>query len=147
MNLPSARQSAPHMSNQRRFSNNNFCFSRVSPLQKQRIEQVDMIEKALKKHPLALYPHLEECVPPEVILSTCSLSTNLRVHTYQQMQDYRLFMIIVNATTEQGGYDSFLFTDLLMLAIYMSDHSLITALLKYHLIDILGKSLEEWFIG
>jgi len=38
----------------------------VSPLQKQRIEQVEMIEKALKKHPLALYPHLEECVPPEV---------------------------------------------------------------------------------
>ena len=54
------------LSNQQRVSRGDFCFSRVSPLQKQRNEQVEMIERALKKHPLALYPHLEECVPPEV---------------------------------------------------------------------------------
>ena len=61
-NLPSSRRTSTH----RPASHNDFCFSRVSPLQKQRIEQVEMIEQALKKHPLALYPHLEECVPPEV---------------------------------------------------------------------------------
>ena len=69
----SAKRSARHSSNQ--FSHDNFCFSRVSPLQKQRIEQVEMIEQALKKHPLALYPHLEECVPPEVVSSlTCIIA-------------------------------------------------------------------------
>jgi len=65
----SAKHSASRSSSKRkqRFSHNDFCFSRVSPLQKQRIEQVEMIEQALKKHPLALYPHLEECIPPEVV--------------------------------------------------------------------------------
>ena len=61
-----SKRSATHSSSQRRVLQDDFCFSRVSPLQKQRIEQVEMIEHALKKHPLALYPHLEECVPPKV---------------------------------------------------------------------------------
>ena len=67
-----AKRSATHSSNHRHFSHNDFCYSRVSPLQKQRIEQVQMIEHALKKHPLALYPHLEECVPPEVFSNVSS---------------------------------------------------------------------------
>jgi len=40
-----------------------------------------MIEKALKKHPLALYPHLEECVPPEV----SSIIADAFVHSCHQI--------------------------------------------------------------
>jgi hypothetical protein len=40
--------------------------SRLTVTQRQRIHNVEAIERILKGHPLALYPHLEECLPPEV---------------------------------------------------------------------------------
>lgn len=49
-----------------RFSKEQICYSRVSPLQQQRRSHIDEIEYGLKQHPLALYPHLEECMPPDV---------------------------------------------------------------------------------
>jgi len=49
-----------------RFSKEQICYSRVSPLQQQRRSHIEEIEYGLKQHPLALYPHLEECMPPDV---------------------------------------------------------------------------------
>jgi hypothetical protein len=48
------------------FTKHETCYSKVSPMQRQRQENVEMLERALKQHPLALYPHLEECLPPEL---------------------------------------------------------------------------------
>jgi len=41
--------------------------SRLTLVQRQKIKNVQAIEHILRQHPLALYPHLEECLPPEVI--------------------------------------------------------------------------------
>ncbi|KAK7097646.1 protein FAM47E-like [Littorina saxatilis] len=49
-----------------RFSKHQICFSRITALQQQRREHIDEIEYGLLQHPLALYPHLEESVPPEM---------------------------------------------------------------------------------
>ena len=50
----------------RRFNKDEICYARVTPLQAQRREHIDEIEYGLTQHPLALYPHLEECLPPDV---------------------------------------------------------------------------------
>jgi len=50
----------------RRFNKDEICFSRVTPLQQQRRDHIEEIEYGLTQHPLALYPHLEECLPPDV---------------------------------------------------------------------------------
>lgn len=55
------QQAQPH-----RFTKHQICFSRITPLQQQRREHIDEIEYGLLQHPLALYPHLEQCVPPEM---------------------------------------------------------------------------------
>lgn len=39
---------------------------RTLPMQQQRRDNVDDIEMSLLQHQLALFPHLEESVPPEV---------------------------------------------------------------------------------
>ena len=49
-----------------RFTKDQICYSRVTPLQQQRRSHIDEIEYGLTQHPLALYPHLEECMPPDV---------------------------------------------------------------------------------
>ncbi|XP_062600135.1 protein FAM47A-like [Saccostrea cucullata] len=49
-----------------RFSKHQICYSRSTPLQQSRRDHIDEIEYSLVLHPLALYPHLEESVPPEV---------------------------------------------------------------------------------
>lgn len=49
-----------------RFDKHQVCFSRLTPLQQQRREHIDQIEYGLTQHPLALYPHLEESVNPEL---------------------------------------------------------------------------------
>ena len=41
---------------------------RSLPLQQQRRGRVDDIEFNLTQHPLALFPHLEESLPPDVSL-------------------------------------------------------------------------------
>ncbi|CAH1777660.1 unnamed protein product [Owenia fusiformis] len=50
----------------KRFDKHEICYSRVTPLQLQRRDHIDEIEYGLTQHPLALYPHLEECMPPDV---------------------------------------------------------------------------------
>lgn len=50
----------------KRFTKHQICFSRLTPLQQQRREHINQIEYGLTQHPLALYPHLEESVNPEV---------------------------------------------------------------------------------
>lgn len=49
-----------------RFTKNEACFSRSLPLQQQRRGRVEDIEFNLTQHPLALFPHLEESLPPDV---------------------------------------------------------------------------------
>jgi hypothetical protein len=49
--------------------------SRLTVSQRQRIHNVEAVEHILKQHPLALYPHLEECLPPEVEACLTSFST------------------------------------------------------------------------
>ncbi len=39
---------------------------RVGPQYQERQTRVSEVEKSLLKHPLGLYPHLEEAIPPEV---------------------------------------------------------------------------------
>ena len=62
-NLASVKQPAV----KRRFNKDQICFSRLTPLQQQRREHINEIEYGLTQHPLALYPHLEESVNPEVL--------------------------------------------------------------------------------
>ncbi|XP_067948879.1 protein FAM47E-like [Watersipora subatra] len=52
--------------NKRRFTKEDICYSSLTPLQKQRREHIDEMEFGLIQHPLALYPHLEEGVPPDL---------------------------------------------------------------------------------
>merc|ERR1712050_338902 len=49
-----------------RFTKDEVCYSKVSPLQQQRRDHISEIEYGLTQHPLALYPHLEECLPPDL---------------------------------------------------------------------------------
>merc|ERR1711971_112913 len=49
-----------------RFNKHQICYSRSTPLQQNRRDHIDEIEYSLIQHPLALYPHLEESVPPEL---------------------------------------------------------------------------------
>ncbi|KAH0615772.1 hypothetical protein JD844_026244 [Phrynosoma platyrhinos] len=41
-------------------------YSKLSPAQKAKKDYIAQIERCLAQHPLALYPHLEESVPPEL---------------------------------------------------------------------------------
>ncbi|KAM4807795.1 protein FAM47E-like [Rhinophrynus dorsalis] len=50
----------------KRFTKEQACFSKLLPLQQARREFIAEIEYGLTQHPLALYPHLEEGVPPNV---------------------------------------------------------------------------------
>ncbi|XP_078532061.1 protein FAM47E-like [Lissotriton helveticus] len=50
----------------RRFTKDQIVFSKLLPLQQARREYIDEIEYGLTKHPLALYPHLEDGIPPEL---------------------------------------------------------------------------------
>ncbi|XP_053556757.1 protein FAM47E [Bombina bombina] len=50
----------------KRFTREQACFSKLLPLQQARREYIEEIEYGLTQHPLALYPHLEEGVPPEL---------------------------------------------------------------------------------
>lgn len=45
-------------------------WARSVPLQQQRRVRVDDIEFNLTQHPLALFPHLEESLPPDVSCDT-----------------------------------------------------------------------------
>nr|CAB3244496.1 protein FAM47E [Phallusia mammillata] len=42
------------------------CFSKRLPLQQKRSDHIEEVEFGLTQHPLALYPHLEEGMPPEL---------------------------------------------------------------------------------
>ncbi|XP_072107996.1 protein FAM47E isoform X2 [Mobula birostris] len=55
---------AQHVS--KRLSKSQICYSKALPLQQAKREQIEEIEYGLSQHPLALYPHLEEGVPPEL---------------------------------------------------------------------------------
>ena len=65
----------------KRFNKHEICFSRVTPLQQQRRDHIDEIEYGLTQHPLALYPHLEECLPPDVCVNHIQL-LNYNVHSF-----------------------------------------------------------------
>lgn len=49
-----------------RFNKYEICYGRSLPLQQQRRDHINDIEYGLTQHPLALYPHLEESLPPDV---------------------------------------------------------------------------------
>ncbi|KAM9329285.1 protein FAM47E [Gastrophryne carolinensis] len=50
----------------KKFTKEQVCYSKLLPLQQARREYIDEIEYGLTQHPLALYPHLEEGVPPKL---------------------------------------------------------------------------------
>lgn len=50
----------------KRFTKEQVCYSKQTPLQQARGEYIEEIEYGLTQHPLALYPHLEEGLPPEL---------------------------------------------------------------------------------
>lgn len=49
-----------------RFTKQQVLYDKTLPLPKQKRDHIAQIEDGLKSHPLALYPHLEQCLPPEV---------------------------------------------------------------------------------
>ncbi|XP_071847032.1 protein FAM47E-like isoform X2 [Apostichopus japonicus] len=49
-----------------RFTKEEVAYSKVTPLQQQRRDHINELEAGLLQHPLALYPHLEESIPPDV---------------------------------------------------------------------------------
>ncbi|XP_013402325.1 protein FAM47E [Lingula anatina] len=67
-NLMGSEHSTPvkQPAQRRRFNKYEVCYSRVTPQMQKRREHIDEIEYGLTQHPLALYPHLEECMPPEL---------------------------------------------------------------------------------
>ncbi|XP_056001624.1 protein FAM47E-like [Ostrea edulis] len=73
-----------------RFSKHQICYSRSTPLQQNRRDHIDEIEYSLVLHPLALYPHLEESVPPEVY-SVKKVS----------LQRYRYYPYFIQCSTER----------------------------------------------
>ncbi|XP_078267161.1 protein FAM47E [Rhinoraja longicauda] len=50
----------------KRLTKSQICYSKALPSQQIRREQIEEIEYGLSQHPLALYPHLEEGMPPEL---------------------------------------------------------------------------------
>lgn len=52
--------------NKKRFTKDDVCFSKETPLQKYRRGHINEIEHGLLQHPLALYPHMEKGVEPDV---------------------------------------------------------------------------------
>ncbi|XP_067894620.1 LOW QUALITY PROTEIN: protein FAM47E [Heterodontus francisci] len=56
----------PAQSVSKRLTKSQICFSKSLPLQQTKREQMEEIEYGLSQHPLALYPHLEEGMPPEI---------------------------------------------------------------------------------
>ncbi|PAA71295.1 hypothetical protein BOX15_Mlig005114g1 [Macrostomum lignano] len=52
--------------NDGRYTKEEICFSKQTPLQRKQRQHISELEYGLVQHPLALYPHLEESVPPEV---------------------------------------------------------------------------------
>uniref|UniRef100_W5M8D8 Zgc:158260 n=1 Tax=Lepisosteus oculatus TaxID=7918 RepID=W5M8D8_LEPOC len=51
----------------KRFSKQQVCFSKLTPMQQARREHIAEVEYGLTQHPLALYPHLEEGMCPELL--------------------------------------------------------------------------------
>lgn len=52
---------------QKRLSKYQACYSKQNPQSQAQREFIDAVEHKLKQHPLALYPHLESGMTPEVI--------------------------------------------------------------------------------
>ncbi|XP_071951881.1 protein FAM47E-like isoform X2 [Antedon mediterranea] len=49
-----------------RFTKDEVAFQKTTPLQQQRRDHINDMEYGLLQHPLALFPHLEESMPPDV---------------------------------------------------------------------------------
>ncbi|XP_038055431.1 protein FAM47E-like [Patiria miniata] len=52
--------------NRHRFTEEEVAYLRTLPLQQQRRDHINEMEYGLLQHPLALYPHLEESMPPDI---------------------------------------------------------------------------------
>ncbi len=53
---------------QKRLNKNQVCYSKQNPQSQAQREFIDAVEYKLKQHPLALYPHLESGMSPEVTM-------------------------------------------------------------------------------
>ncbi|XP_063775792.1 protein FAM47E [Pseudophryne corroboree] len=60
------RDPEPAQKPRKRFTKQQSCYSKLLPLQQARQEYIAEIEYGLTQHPLVLYPHLEECLPPDL---------------------------------------------------------------------------------
>ncbi|XP_071787512.1 protein FAM47E-like [Asterias amurensis] len=56
----------PRSVNRHRFTEEEVAYLRTLPLQQQRRDHINEMEYGLLQHPLALYPHLEESMPPDI---------------------------------------------------------------------------------
>ena len=66
------------MAAQQRFNKHEIAYSKLTPQQQQRRDHIEEIEYGLTQHPLALYPHLEESMPPEVSISNIAAISKTR---------------------------------------------------------------------
>ncbi|EDO35420.1 predicted protein [Nematostella vectensis] len=64
--LTGSEQSYDGKQEMKKFTKTEAVYSKALPLQQQRREHVEDIEFNLTQHPLALFPHLEESLPPDV---------------------------------------------------------------------------------
>ncbi|XP_069781591.1 protein FAM47E isoform X3 [Narcine bancroftii] len=64
VNVTETFKPAQHVS--KRLTKSQICYSKALPLQQAKRKQIDEIEYGLSQHPLALYPHLEEGMAPEL---------------------------------------------------------------------------------
>ncbi len=52
--------------NKGRFTKEEIAYYKTTPMEQQRRDHINEMEFGLLQHPLALYPHLEESMPPDV---------------------------------------------------------------------------------
>ena len=72
-----------------RFTKEQICYARATPLQQQRRDHIDEIEYGLMQHPLALYPHLEESMPPDVFEDVVDiLDPEMNMASDEENDDY-----------------------------------------------------------
>lgn len=88
-----------------RFTKDQICYSRKFPLAEERWNRLELLEYSLLQHPLALFPHLEKCVEPEVFLDIvkitdpeifCSASPNLSPNNASTTPEQRSHLPDIN---------------------------------------------------
>lgn len=91
-----------------RFTKEEVAYSKVSPLQQQRRDHINELEGGLLQHPLALYPHLEESIPPDVfedVVDILDPEMNMYSDDEDDMEQFPEESSAVNSGSERGSKD------------------------------------------